>query len=121
MNASLLAALASPGAKPVRRPTKPSSGAGSNAEEERGKENMSRSAATANRGRPRAPSFTVPEPPSTPGRMENLRCVGGIDELRWFEFGPGRCAEEQQVQVDEFFCFLPLRISQACDQQTRRK
>lgn len=83
MNASLLAALASPGAKPVRRPAKPPSAAESKTNTttapERGKENMS--AAAMGSPRPRAPSFTVPEPPSTPGRMENLRCVGRLADL----------------------------------------
>jgi len=76
MNASLLAALSSPGAKPISRSPM-------RAEADKGKENaagmIASTASSAKRAerstpRPRAPSFTVPEPPSTPGRMENLRC-----------------------------------------------
>ena len=78
MNPSLLAALASPGAKPASRMAKQRA--------EKDKENTTAVAGVmtpvANKAdrraaRPRAPSFTVPEPPSTPGRMENLRCDEG--------------------------------------------
>eukprot|EP00903_Cladosiphon_okamuranus_P006641 g6485.t1 len=81
MNAPLLAALASPGAKPARRPANPSSAVGpktpTRTAPELGKENESAAAAAAAMGspRPRAPSSTVLEPPSTPGRMENLRVL----------------------------------------------
>lgn len=89
MNASLLAALASPTrinnhSKNIKA-KRPSVAAAANLSQHSNKENRMGSSAEAAsktrglsspKGRP-APAYTAMEPPSTPGRMENLRLADG--------------------------------------------
>ncbi|CAM9905453.1 unnamed protein product [Hapterophycus canaliculatus] len=87
MNASMLAALSSPGGTrtPVRRPggaaltTDKSKRAGADTGARSAGPNKENSMLAAksktDAGGSRAPAFTVPEPPSTPWRMENLRVL----------------------------------------------
>lgn len=85
MNASLLAALASPGARTPGSAAKSKRAGGGNEENNRSVRGAGAGRAGGGSGGSNdgdgerksdvAPAFTVREPPSTPGRMENLRCV----------------------------------------------
>lgn len=86
MNASLLAALASPpgktpAMKAATKPKRAESAIAAAASKSNNKENRRLQAGSAAakggdaEGFSPAPAFTVTETPSAPGRMENLRCV----------------------------------------------
>lgn len=81
MNASLLAALASPtgktpSMKAASKPTRAESGASKSNKENLRLQAVSAAAKGSDaKGFSLAPSFTVTEAPSAPGRMENLRWV----------------------------------------------